>query len=440
MVKFDWEVESKYPSHNVGFDETPSSNGEASDASSFPFTLMLILLMLSGVVGFAMYRLEQVHQTIENRLHETVKAEVSFLRLGDRTQFLAVQRSASPSWVEAQTIRYEDYQYLKTQHLLNLNTEIISSTIDGSRARIQLTEQIDGQTYLQTWFYWNYQDGWRHVPIDYTFWGEPQTQTGEYITLLYSKLDHEVATQLYRELEQGLARVCIWIACEPFVLRVVSREGIYVNWSEAIPNQLEVSSPYIERVDLQQPIPETLMNDITIQIAKRLAQANGAMLEVDALTDRAFIENQLIDYIQSHLFNRDSSGNLFADLNIVFENPRIQEVLVASSQSHLIPLLHELLTQPSPSDMPITWESYANWLLNVEYTYWTIGDVQGFNALYLNDSVSQLVALTHYSALQFTTQPFNACQWNSADRLTCTTLDAQQVEYQWQFENLLRVN
>ncbi len=440
MVKFDWEVKSINPAQKIPLDATASSDLENRQVM-LPFVMMLIILVVvGGVIGFALYRLEQIQKTIQNRLHETVKAEVSFLRLGDRTQFLAVQRSASPSWLETQATLYEDYQYLKTQQVLTLNAEIVSTVIDGNRARVQVMEQINGQAYLQTWFYWNYEDGWRHVPTDYTFWGELKTQTGEYINLTYAELDQAIAIDLLNTLEGGLAQVCLWITCEPLNIHLVSREGLSVNWSVTIPNQLEVTSPYVERVALHQPIAETLMGDVTLQIAKHLAQANGASLQTGDFSDRAFIENQLVAYIQSHLLTGESVSNLFIDLNTHFESPKIQEVLQLSLQNSFIPLLQALFAESILGEMPIDWSPYANWLLSREHAYWDIEDSAAFNTLYLNDSLSQLVAMTRYAALQFTTQPYMGCQWNRLEQLTCTTLDAQQVEYKWQSENLYRVN
>jgi hypothetical protein len=45
------------------------------------------------------------------------------------------------------------------------------------------------------------------------------------------------------------------------------------------------------------------MDELTLQLAKALAQANGASLQVDDWSDRAFIETQLVAYIQSYLLS-----------------------------------------------------------------------------------------------------------------------------------------
>ncbi len=440
MVKFDWEVKSQFSLQKIHPDASSSSDLSTRQRMAPLLMLLAIISIVGGVIGFASYRLAQIQQTIQNHLHESVKAEVSFLRLGDRTQFLAVQRSASPSWLETQSILFDEYQYLKTQQRLNLDAEIVSTVIDGNRARVQVLEQIEGQPYLQTWFYWNYQDGWRHVPADYTFWGEPKTQAGDYITMNYAMLDQTIALSLFDNLERGMAQVCVWITCDPFAVLLVSREGLSVNWSATVPNQLEVSSPYVGRVALRQPLPETLMDELTLQLAKALAQANGASLQVDDWSDRAFIETQLVAYIQSYLLSREPVDNLFVDLKTHFESPKVQDVLQASSQSTFIPLLQELLAQPTLHDMPLTWEPYANWLLRKEYAYWDIEDEQGFYSIYVNDSLSQLIAMTRYAAPQINLQPFQECQWGLPEQLICTTLAAQQVEYKWQFDTFLRVN
>ena len=39
----------------------------------------------------------------------------------------------------------------------------------------EVEEIIGGVPYGRVWFYWRYDDGWRHVPPDYTFWGDART-------------------------------------------------------------------------------------------------------------------------------------------------------------------------------------------------------------------------------------------------------------------------
>src|SRR5690606_7274368 len=117
-----------------------------------------------GVVYLVLQRWEQVNQQLEQLLSDTVQAEVTAIRLGDLTAFEERQRSATGDWANTQRQLFDDYQTLKTTSNIVLSGHVVDAEIDGQRGRVQVEEIIDGVPYIQTWFYWRYEDGWFHVP------------------------------------------------------------------------------------------------------------------------------------------------------------------------------------------------------------------------------------------------------------------------------------
>src|SRR5260221_14549858 len=119
------------------------------------------------------------------------------LRIGDFAGFIGLQRSASSDWLATQSERFKRYQDLKTKSDVKLTGNVLDVTIDGLRGRALVEEIIDGVPYHTLWFYWQYgKDGWRHVPSDYTFWGDPTSITGKISTVEFRSLDAHLATAL----------------------------------------------------------------------------------------------------------------------------------------------------------------------------------------------------------------------------------------------------
>src|SRR5439155_15886092 len=138
------------------------------------------LCALAAVVWFRLY-------TVDNQLRDalvsTVQAEASTLRIGDFGAFLAFQRTApGGTWIEEQSALFKRYQDLKTKADFKLTGNVVDVVIDGPRGRALVEEVIDGAAYSTVWFYWRYADGWRHVPTDYTFWGDARTAAGKVST------------------------------------------------------------------------------------------------------------------------------------------------------------------------------------------------------------------------------------------------------------------
>ena len=149
----------------------------------------MVLLLIVGVLAAAVVlRLRQVESQIENVLRDTVDAEIATLRLGDEQSFLGFQRSATESWLTTQQQTFDDYQARKIEGNIQLTGHILDVAVDGNRARVQVQEIVDNVPYVRTWFYWRYDDGWWHVPPDFTFWGDDRVLETDAMTIHYQSV------------------------------------------------------------------------------------------------------------------------------------------------------------------------------------------------------------------------------------------------------------
>ena len=175
-IRLDWDIEAEQEHHQQSGGEDPENRRRRRQARTrFLIVLFVMLGLIGGMVGAVILRLRQVEADIEQVVSDTTTAEVATLRLGDREAFMDMQRSATTDWIQQQDANFSRYQALKQTTDINLSGRIISVQVDGARARVQLEEIIGGVPYGHAWFYWRYDDGWRHVPPDYTFWGEAKT-------------------------------------------------------------------------------------------------------------------------------------------------------------------------------------------------------------------------------------------------------------------------
>ena len=187
-MRLEWEIESRKTSKRAGEDP------QARRARRRGFLRLLLLigifigLIIAGML-LARQRLLDAHNQVEQLLRDTVRAEVAALRVGDLAVFLDIQRSASDDWLNAQRAAYQQYADMKASRDLKLTGRILATAIDGPRGRALVEEIVDGTPYAKVWFYWRYDDGWRHVPPDYTFWGEERRIESAALRIEYRAVD-----------------------------------------------------------------------------------------------------------------------------------------------------------------------------------------------------------------------------------------------------------
>ena len=212
-VKLDWEIETEGAAYNDLGEHPRDRRQRHANRRRAALSILLIVGLIVSVVGLVLWRLWYVDHTIEQQLRDTVSAEMAALRIGDIAAYLNIQRSESNVWMLGQSDQFWAYQQLKQARDVDLTGNVLDLNIDQNRARVLVEEVIDGVHYQHVWFYWRYEDGWRHVPADVTFWGEARTDEGPGYTLTYFELDVPLASALKPSLDLVWGAGCAWLAC-----------------------------------------------------------------------------------------------------------------------------------------------------------------------------------------------------------------------------------
>src|SRR5260221_3028785 len=114
-VRFDWEIEAEKTRIQRSGEGAVFARRRRVARLRFLIFVLVILIIFAGIGAFVVLRLDSVEHDFEQALRGTVDAEVTALRLGDFASFSAIQRSASPDWVQIQHQLFNQYQGLKMQ-------------------------------------------------------------------------------------------------------------------------------------------------------------------------------------------------------------------------------------------------------------------------------------------------------------------------------------
>lgn len=357
---------------------------------AFRRLLLGILILVGGtalIVFLISKRAEQVDTAIKNTLRNTVESEIAALRIGDETAFLALQRSAAPEWLIAQKTTYDIYQSQKLSTDLQLTGRIEDDgmLVDKQRARVQVEEIQNGTPYLRTWFYWRYDDekkvepdgkttiipgGWRHVPPDYTLWGEPQEIATERFTLRYSEVDAPFAQALSGALTQWLALSCEAMICAslpPLQVTIMPGGPNSVAWESSPGWSLIVPSPYADRARIDQPFETKHRIDIGTLLANRLVdQALGDRVMVFP-SDATYLRSAMIAWLVGRYVETDTGSYLVESLVQAHGVAKVGQLLQLLQPESDISVLNALLGV-SLDQAGLDWRDFLAWRLATEET------------------------------------------------------------------------
>ncbi|MCA9911604.1 MAG: hypothetical protein KC519_23275, partial [Anaerolineae bacterium] len=202
------------------------------------------------------------------------------LRVGDRTAYSSIQRSDSEAWLQSQQTLYDDYQTLKQQPNLILSGHALDVEIDGPRGRVLVEEILNGVQYARVWFYCRFDDGWRHVPPDYTFWGDQRLLESDQMAIRYWAVDEPFAQALASTLPAWLNAGCAALICADLpqlVVDIQPDESVETGWLADEPWHLRLASPFLHPVRMDQVWQPESRLAVAELLAKQLVStaANG---------------------------------------------------------------------------------------------------------------------------------------------------------------------
>jgi hypothetical protein len=400
----DWRIEAEQVQRRAG--EDPRSRRRRwRKLTRLALFILVVIGIVSGITLAVVARLSSVDAQLRQHLVDSAQAEVTALRLGDFESFMGLQRSASDAWITGQRDRFNRYQELKTNAGLELTGEAVSATIDGQRGRVVLVERMEGVEYHTIWFYWRYNDGWRHVPSDYTFWGIENTLTGQAADLRYRELDSRLAEALHPRVDRWWADGCALLECAGegadvprLLVDVVATPEQAVRWDEDAEWTLIVPSPLAgeERARADEILPDALEDDIARALAERLFdQAIGAPLPDRELAtsadDAAWLRGSAVEWLTASFTGRSELRNLAFAQSLIdrFGGPALVRLARALGQNPTLGALADALGGPLET-LNIDWRPFFQWRLDLEKTLLSRNDTAALAALWdLTDPTAQ---------------------------------------------------
>lgn len=397
-IRLDWEIEAENERvESAG--EDPESLRRRWRARLRLFGLLLVVLTFAGmVIGGLVLRLRQVDWEIEQALRDTVETEVATLRIGDHRTFQEMQRSATDEWLARQDELFGEYQTLLLEKGENvqLTGHVIAASVDGQRGRVQVEEIIDGARYVQTWFYWRYEDGWRHVPPDYTFWGTPQTLQNDRVTLYYRELDQPAAQLAFDQLTAWLTTGCEALSCAAvphLTVDIVPNPLAQVQWVDNW--MLQIPSPYLERAPVDAPLTPGTRFQLAVLMARRLVDEQVAT----GLTgEAAFLRDAVVSWLVERFAQVQMESYLVYSLAARYDAPAVGRLLSALTPDATAAVLSQVTGMPL-EQAGLDWRDYIEWRLSQELSGQEL-DVLSTTVEYSADGVPQIRAQVQSGTLQ----------------------------------------
>lgn len=396
-IKLDWEIEAEEPSaFEAGEDAV--SRRRRRRARLYVLLTILGTLALFGVIALAIVlRLRTVDEAVENLLIDTVDAEVATLRIGDATNFQTFQRSATDDWELTQQLVFDEYQRLKLERSLQLTGRVLNTAVDGMRARVKVEEIIDNVPYVQLWFYWRYEDGWRHVPPDYTFWGQERTLDGERVQVRYQEVDQPVAEAIASSITGWLQSACGMVNCEglPAVkIEILPDFAVTTGWSAEDPWLIQTPSPYLARARQDQPFHTALQLQVANLIADRLVMQALAGAEPHYPADAYYLRSGVVSWFVQRFTNVNTNSFLIGSLAQNAGEQAVGDLLTLLQPDSSVAVFTAVAGFATLEQASLDWRDFLTWRLVLEQELIARGAEANFIALY--DPAIQGIAIDRY--------------------------------------------
>ncbi len=411
-IRLDWEIEAERDHQERSGGEDPETRRKRRRARiRFILAVALLLLLIGSAVGAVLIRLRQVDQQKEQVLRDSVTAEVAALRLGDHDAFMRMQRSASDQWIQEQEANFTRYQALKRTETVILSGNIIDATVDGMRARVELEEIINGVPYERVWFYWFYadtsstprsndpqdNDGWRHVPPDYTFWGDARTVQADNVLVRYNAVDEGVAQKVAPQVSSWLTTGCAVLACSSIprlTVEIVPNPTLQAGWSPADLWTLQIPSPYVTAGRMDMPFDSSAQVSAANVIAERLVGDFNPTYPADAY----YLRQAIISWLVKRFAQVETNSFLVSSLAEHFGDAAVGMLLHNLQPTSNVSIIASV-TGTTLDGANLDWRDFLTWRLTVENDLIKRQDQANFLGLYdTSDTTVRDKAYARYAA------------------------------------------
>lgn len=382
-IKLDWEIENERERvPNMG--EDPEFARQRRRARLRALGIVALFLGLIGlVVGLVVLRLRQSDAQIEQLLRDTVAAEVTALRIGNRDDFLALQRSATNDWILRQSAEFDRYEMLKQNEGIVLTGRVIDATVDGYNGRVVVEELVSGIPFARVWFYWRYDDGWRHVPPDYLFWGASETLATTRLDLRYRELDDMMAAVVSTEITAWLETACAAFNCgdRRLTIDIVPDPELLLGWAPGDAWVLTLPSPLTSLARLDQPFDPAQREQAANLLAERIV-AEALATEPLYPSDAYYFRQAAISWLVGRFLQRETNSFLMESLAQVGGLDAVGTLISSMPANGDVRLVAQAAGVADVAQAALDWRDYLTWRLRLEDDFIAARDSTNFFSLY----------------------------------------------------------
>ena len=366
-IQLEWDVES----HKIEKSDSEDPKAKWARRRNLLRLFLLIAIMLglalAGVL-FVENRLLEVEAQLDQLLRDTVKAEVAAVRIGDFDTFMNLQRSATDEWLNTQQDTFRNYESLKVSANLTLTGNVLDTQIEDQRGRAIVEEIIDGVPYAKVWFYWRYSDGWRHVPPDYTFWGETLSIESDPVLIRYRAVDTPFAQSLNDKVTQWLDQGCQILQCgeiPQLTIDILTDSPESVMWLNETSWQLLIQSPYVSGARADMPFDVPLQIQVATMLAERLVDAKTNNMEMVYPSDVYQLRQSVISYLVEQFVQIETNSFLIESIANQYGADKIGQIVSLFTPTSDMTIIQQALPVPI-GQANLDWRDLITWRLMTE--------------------------------------------------------------------------
>ena len=218
--------------------------------------------------------------------------------------------------------------------------------------------------YGRIWFYWHYEDGWEHVPPDYTFWGDTNSATANGVVVNYQAVDAPVAQAAAQQISSWLQMGCTIMGCpnQPkLTVNIVPDPTLQdVTQITNDPWTIEIPSPYITGARIDTPFDSGLQVKVDL-IAARLLGSFTPIYPTDAY----YLRQAIISWLVQQFAQVETNSFLISSLAQHYGDFAVGKLFQAMQPGSDVSVINQV-TGTTLDGASLDWRDFLTWRLTLE--------------------------------------------------------------------------
>jgi hypothetical protein len=366
-IRLEWDIES----HQIEKSDSEDPKTKWARRRNLLRLFLLIGIILGLAVAGVLFvenRLLEVEVQLDQLLRDTVRAEVQAVRIGDFDTFMNLQRSATDEWLNTQQGTFQNYETLKATTELTLSGNVLNTEIEEQRGRAIVQEIIDGVPYANVWFYWRYSDGWRHVPPDYTFWGENLSIESDPVQIRYHAVDDPFAQSVNDKVTHWLNQGCEILQCgeiPQITINILTDSPQSAMWINEASWQLLMQSPYVNGARADMPFDVPLQIQVATMLAERLVDVKTNNMVMVYPHDVYQLRQSVISYLVEQFVQIETNSFLIESIASQYGADKIGQFVALFTPTSDMTIIQQVIPAPI-GQANLDWRDFVTWRLVTE--------------------------------------------------------------------------